>query len=221
MTMDFRYILLCLSILFAFGGTARLALTQPSDEQIETLLAASAIPTDNAEGFGKYLRPLGTETWNGHDPEMRELVLRFYAMTPCGAPEDKGLCRQARELLIGGGDRVALYLEKQAELNLEEGWPNEWTYFLALGYTESDEAVRYLSAKLDQAQDAETRGMSARALGETRRPEIIPRMLAFIENGDRNLQSVAVGALEKIRAKHGSLPPGVAQRLAAAKATLQ
>jgi hypothetical protein len=229
--MDFRTVLLCLSIVFALGGSAKLALSQPDVEsgeptssEIQAVLTASGLPADSDAGFGKYLRPL-----DDSDREMRQLVETFFEVTPCGNREREsdlrdGICPEALGLLAGGGNRLAGYLIRQFEENEREGFPNRGTYLRLVAYTESDVATRYLLRLVDQREAAYRANggnpldlvEAIGALGRTRQPETTERLVSFATGSDKQLQSTALSALRTLTTKQ-PLPATATQRLAAAR----
>lgn len=157
----------------------------------------------------QYLRTL-----DDSDPEMQQRTEAFYEMTPCGA-EPHGVCPEALQLLIDGGDRLAHYLIRQIEQNEAEGFPNRSTYLRLLGRTESDVAFAYLAALLDARRAALARGeipphelkTTIEALGATRRLAVIDRLRPILEaEADPGLQVAAVNALDRVQVRHGPLP---------------
>ena len=212
-----RRVALCAGVFLS----ATISQGQAPAVSIEEIAAGLHVNIDSgdAEGFGQYLRPL-----DDSDPEMKQLMEAFFELTPCGSLPH-GICDDALQMLIGGGDRLAHYLIQQIEQNEAEGFPNRGTYLRLLGHTESEVAFVYLADLLESRRAAYARGdvdyqsylVAIESLGRTRRVEVIDMVMPVLEDDDNaGFQNAAVNALDRVQVKHGPIP-AVAAALRALK----
>ncbi len=202
-----RRVALCAGLLLS----ATIAQGQAPAVSIEEIAEGIHVNIDSgdAEGFGEYLRPL-----DDSNPEMKQLMEAFFELTPCGnAPH--GICDDALQMLVGGGDRLARYLIQQVEQNEAEGFPNRGTYLRLLGHTETEVAFVYLADLLQSRRAGYARGniehqsylVAIESLGRTRRVEVIEKVMPVLEaDDDPVFQNAAVNALDRVPVKHGPIP---------------
>jgi hypothetical protein len=153
----------------------------------------------------QFLRPL-----DDSDPEMKQLLVHFFDLTPCGE-RVSGLCPEALALLKGGGDRLAAYLITQHEANEREGFPNRGTYLRLLGYTESETAFEYLVSLLarqresaSDSADVTSLAYTIEALGRTRDLRVVPIALDVLDSSANvELRGRALDALDRVQSRHG------------------
>jgi hypothetical protein len=150
------------------------------------------------------------------DPEMRDLMLAFWELTPCGS-EFHGLCPEALAMLRSGGDRLAHYLIRQIEANEREGYPDQGTYLRNLGQTESNVAYEQLIEWEAAKEPApphyadETNRIPRlyllEALGRTRDPRLARDLLPKLRTTANMEEQVRIiQAMGLMQAKHGEQP---------------
>ena len=168
------------------------------------------------------LAPSAAFSYDDADPEMKTLLDTFFDLVPCPSPEgapmtNSGLCPRALALLSGGSDRLATYLIRQYESAIEPVPPiSRWTYLRLLGHTESETAVLYLSALAQREADAYAANpaddsalrFALEGLGRTRDLRAIPVAFAVLDRfpDEDEVRLRALGALDRVQAKHGPQP---------------
>jgi hypothetical protein len=179
-------------------------------------------PMVEPEGQGVVIRPL-----DDSDPEMRQQVVAYYETVPCRDQNSPFRCERALKIMRDGGDRLAHYLIRQIEENDKEGWPDQGSYTVILGLTESPVAYDYLRHRAFNLTDqwltvgapnevsTKLRATLA-SLADTKAQPALEDALVLIDrfDGHPEMENHVLDIIEKVQKKHG-LPPHAEQKLRA------
>ena len=144
---------------------------------------------------------------------MRELMAQVYAQGGCATSQ--GPCKPAQDLLVKGGDTLALYLIRQLEETERGGYPNNDTYLSYIGGTQSETGFDYVRDRILSRPDlsAQDRRWAVAALKYTANPRAIDLALELTDDPDRGVRDRAVIALREVSIATNELRPDVLDKL--------